>query len=287
MMATLPETAARLERELTFHMLLGPAVIATQGYGAHDVLAVYERAQELCQQLGEPPQTAVVLYNLVRLHFNRAEHARCQELGQRLIAIADAQEGAELQVASYHVVGDSLFTSGNLIMALNHFQRAHAHYGRAQRDAMIRSFATDQGLTNGIFTALALWHVGYPEQAQRQSLETIAHAEALGNPLTLACVYAIGAMMQQYCQSEAVVHQWADAAVTLAVEYRFSQWLGWGTLLQGWVQAARGQGESCLSRMRHGLSTWQSAGATVWVPYGLSLIAEPLATQVSQRLVKR
>jgi hypothetical protein len=37
------------------------------------------------------------------------------------------------------------------------------------------------------------------------------------------------------------VHQWAQAALAIAMEHGFTQWVGWGTLLQGWVQARQGQ----------------------------------------------
>jgi predicted ATPase len=49
----LPDTPARLQHELALQTTLGPALIATKGYGAPEVAQAYTRARELCRQMGE------------------------------------------------------------------------------------------------------------------------------------------------------------------------------------------------------------------------------------------
>lgn len=58
---TLPDTPERARQELELQMALGPALIATKGYGAPEVEHTYTQGRELCQQLGETPQLFMVL----------------------------------------------------------------------------------------------------------------------------------------------------------------------------------------------------------------------------------
>ena len=64
LLATLPDTSERTQQELTFHTTLGPALMATKGYGAPEVGQVYSRARELCPQVGETPELFTVLWGM-------------------------------------------------------------------------------------------------------------------------------------------------------------------------------------------------------------------------------
>ena len=64
LLATLPDTSERTQQELTFHTTLGPALMATKGYGAPEVGQVYSRARELCPQVGETPELFTALWGM-------------------------------------------------------------------------------------------------------------------------------------------------------------------------------------------------------------------------------
>src|SRR5262249_18029489 len=60
----IPDSHERLEQELALQTTLGPALIATKGYGAPEVEQAYARAREICQQVGDIPQRFQVLWGL-------------------------------------------------------------------------------------------------------------------------------------------------------------------------------------------------------------------------------
>jgi predicted ATPase len=62
--------------------------------------------------------------------------------------------------------------------------------------------------------------------------------------------------------------------MTLATEQRFTLWLAWGMLLQGWTLALQGQGELGRAAIRQGLAAERATGSRLWQPYGLGLLAE-------------
>jgi len=76
----LPDTPERTQHELTLQIALGGALIATKGYAAPEVGAVYSRARELCRQVGETPQLFPVLVGLRLFYALRGELQTAREL---------------------------------------------------------------------------------------------------------------------------------------------------------------------------------------------------------------
>src|SRR4029450_3940043 len=73
LLTTLSDTPEHRQQELDMQITLGAALTATRGLAAPDVEAAYQRARELCQQVGETPQLFPVLGGLVRFHIGRGE----------------------------------------------------------------------------------------------------------------------------------------------------------------------------------------------------------------------
>jgi predicted ATPase len=64
LLAALPDTQERTQHELALLTTLGPALMATKGYAAPEVVQAYTRARELCQQVGETAEHCPILWNL-------------------------------------------------------------------------------------------------------------------------------------------------------------------------------------------------------------------------------
>src|SRR5262249_13964392 len=82
---TLPDTPERMRHEIRLLIARGPPLMATHGWAAPEVGAIYTRARALCQQMGEPPQLFPVLYGLWIFHYTRAELRQAQELAEQLL----------------------------------------------------------------------------------------------------------------------------------------------------------------------------------------------------------
>ena len=81
--------------------------------------------------------------------------------------------------------------------------REHMEHGLALYDAKRhRSHAHQYGLDPGVacrsFGAVALWLLGYPDQAIRCSGEAVALAEQLGHPSTLVLALYFASVLRQY-----------------------------------------------------------------------------------------
>ncbi len=85
----LPDTPARTQHELDFQIMLGPALMVTQGFTNPAVERIYTRARTLSQQIGESPQLFLALWGLWRFYVGRGELQTARELGEQLLALAE------------------------------------------------------------------------------------------------------------------------------------------------------------------------------------------------------
>jgi predicted ATPase len=69
---SLPSTPERKRTELKFQTTLGPAFHATRGWAAPEAEQTYNRAEELCRELGDDTERFKVLWGLWLVHESRA-----------------------------------------------------------------------------------------------------------------------------------------------------------------------------------------------------------------------
>src|SRR5262249_7202281 len=133
---------------------------------------------------------------------------------------------------------------------------------------------TEPGVFGLLYAALVLWHLGYPDQALQKSEAARTLAQELSHSYTLAGARCFAALSHQLRRERPLTQEWAEAAITLAREQGFPNWVGQGSVLQGWARAEQGQSEEGISQIRQGLIIDQAAGTGIWQSYGLVLLAE-------------
>ena len=73
LLTSLPETPEHTQHALTLYIALGAALVMAKGQGAPEVEHAYSQAHALCQQVGETPQLAPVLFGLWRFYLVRSQ----------------------------------------------------------------------------------------------------------------------------------------------------------------------------------------------------------------------
>ena len=122
--------------------------------------------------------------------------------------------------------------------------------------------------------AIALWTLGYPDQALRRSHEAYRLAEELAHPFTLAYTFALLAVFHQYRRDREEARRHAEAATRICREQGIPYWLGVGLILQGWAGATRPQPAEQLAAMHEGMAIYRATDAALFLPYFLTLLAE-------------
>src|SRR5262249_23325656 len=128
LLATLPETPQRTQREVDMLIALGASLRATQGTGALEVGETYSRARQLCQHLEASPQLFPVLRGLWNYYCVRAEHQTAHALGQQLLTLAQQAQNSAMLVAAHRALGTTLYNLGTAADAHTHFTHVLALY---------------------------------------------------------------------------------------------------------------------------------------------------------------
>lgn len=274
LLATLPETPERAEQELRLQLALAEPLIATTGFAAPEVEAVYTRARELCQQLGDPPQLFSVLFGLMAFYLIRGELALASAQGEHLLHLAEQGDDSTLLLLAHTALGVPAMNLGAFATAFEHLSLASGLYDPQRHHVQIAVHGLDPGVLCRIYTAFSLLCLGYPDQARHRSKEALALAFHLTHPYTTALALTWAAMVHYGCGEAAAAQELAQAVLTLAHEQGFPYWNGAGRVIQGWALAMQGQGTAGCEQIHQGLRVLRETGAIVAQRLGAALLAE-------------
>ena len=279
LLKTLPDTPERTQQELNLQITLGSALIATKGWAAPEVGRAYARARELCRQVGETPHVFPALFGMWAFYLVRAEHRTAYELGEQLLSLAQGVQDSAFLLQPHLTLGDSSFWLGEFAPARAHLKQGIALYEPQRHHPLAFLYGgADPGVHGLSYAALALWMLGYPDQALKRVHEALALAQELSHPFSLAWALSFAAWLHQVRQESKQTQERAELAMTLSTEQGFPFWLGWASVLRGWAVAEQGQGEEGIAQIRQGLAVYRATGAEMNRLYFLALLTEAYRT---------
>ena len=272
---TLPNSRGKSQHELVLQTTLGPALIATRGYAASEVVDAYTRARELCQELGETPQLFPVLFGLWLAHLVRAELQTARELGEQLLNLAEHAKDRALLLEAHRALGATLCYLGNFVASQERLEHGIALYDSQQH--LPRTFfhyLADARLTCLSYSATALWFLGYPDQALRRIHKVLALAKAVDHPFSMAVALYFTGMVHQCRREVNAAQEQSEAVRAISTEQGFTLWASAGAIGEGWALTEQGMGATGIAQMQQGLTDWRTTGAEILRPYFLALLAE-------------
>jgi predicted ATPase len=278
LLKTLPDTPERAQQELTLQNILGVSLRAIMGYANPEVERTYKRALDLCQQMGETPQLFPALYGLFGFYIVGAKHKTAHELAEQLLSVAQRRQDPALLLEAHRALGQTALHRGEFVRARDHFEQGVALYDPQQHGSHAFAYAGDPRVVCLDTASIALWQLGYPEQAVKRSDEAIALAQEISHPFSLAHALWFAAMLHQYRRDERATQEQAETLITLCNKQGFAFWLVGGTIFRGWALAGQGQEEEGIAQIRQGIVAWQATGAGRFQHYFLALLAEACGT---------
>jgi predicted ATPase len=274
LLKTLPDTLQRAQQELTLQIALGGPLMAAKGYTASEVETTYTRARELCQQVGETPQLFFVLRGLEALYLVRGQLQRAHKLGEQLLTLAQRQHDPMLLIGAHMTLGGVFFFLGEFAPARRHLEQGMAFYDPEQYRSLAWPGA-HPAVQCLFYEALALWLLGYPDQALKRSHEALALAQDLSHPLSLAAALNFAAHLQQFRREWQAAQERAETLIVLSNDQEFPSTVAVGTIVRGQALAEEeGRGEEGIAQIRQGLAALQAKGAEAGRPLYLTMLAE-------------
>ena len=182
-----------------------------------------------------------------------------------------------LAVVAHYTMGATWLWLGELPAARSHLEAGIAHYTPDQGRTPVFRIGLDLGVGGRVCAALALWLLGFPEQALARVLDALALAHELSHPYSLAFAQCFTAVVSQYRRDVPSVEEHAEATVALTTAQGFPAWAAWGMSLRGWSLAQQGQGEEGVALVREGIAAWRATGGSGVGSYLCTLLADVCA----------
>jgi predicted ATPase len=209
----------------------------------------------------------------------RSDLPKAWEMAGQLSALAQQVQDPAQILQSHQALTVTALCLGDPTASRTHMERGTALYDPARHRSQTFVYGQDPGVACLAIGAVALWLLGYPEQAVQRSRQAVRLAQELSQPNSLALAFHFAAMLHQYRREEPVAQERAEAALAVAAEQGFSFWLAGGLVLRGWALAAQGAGTAGRTQLQQGLAAWQATGSDTYRTYYLALLAEALHHQ--------
>lgn len=277
LLAMLPDTPARAAHELGLRLSLSVALIATQGYAAQPVGAMYERARQLCDVLGDSKQVFPCIWGLGAFYAVRAELDTALQLSVRVRAIAETEREPGLLVLAHLEHGGIHLWQGNLQAAKENLERGFSFYQPAEHCELAAAYSYDPGTATEAYLAMTLWFLGYPDRALAGVRAAVARTKAMGHAHSY--VHSLTRAAQVTLLRGEGGPALADISSILAIseDKGFPLWHAVGTVLRGRALCLEGQADHGIAHIRTGLHRTMDTGAEQFFPEFSLALAEALA----------
>jgi class 3 adenylate cyclase/predicted ATPase len=268
----------QMRHELRLLLVLGPALQQMEGFGAPDVGTTYARARQLCEQVGEPVELFQTLWGLwLYTAGGRGGFNEGRRIAEELLALAERLGDRALLLEAHHALSPTTLWLGEPVAARRHGEQGMGLYDREQHRSLAFLYGGhDPGVCCHMHSALALWVLGYPGAALDRGRMGVRLARDLSHPMSIVNALPFLSVVQQLRGEIGAVHELADSIIELSAAHGLPQWLAFGRILGGWIQAERGHGDAGVAQLQSAVDEYRSKGNDLWMPWFLALLATAL-----------
>jgi len=276
--ATLTATPALRREQIKLQVALITPLIHVKGYAAPETKAVIDQAHlliERAEALGEPVEDQLllfsVLYGLCSANIVAFNGDIVCKLAAQFLALSGTQR--EPRMVGHCLMGISLLFTGDIAESRPHYDKAIALYDPAKHRHLAARFGLDRRVATLSYRAIALWLLGYPEAALRDSDNAVKDAREIGQAAALMFALAHAAIPNALCGNYNAATALAQELLALAEEKSALIWKAWGMKNQGLVSAMTGEASNAIQLITSGVIAFRSTGATHYIPFRLSYLA--------------
>ncbi len=273
---SLPRDSERARQEITLRMLRSTSLIAISGFAAAEIDKIRTLAEELLWMKEPSPQLFNMLVLLVLFYKFSGKMSSAQEAAEQLLQIAETLGDSALIMEAHRAMGSALIEQNHCAEALRHFDRASSLYEANRNHPYSLTVAHDCKVVSECFAARALWALGDSDGALKRMQSASAFAAELSHPASRVFVAHFAVQLHQMRGEVELAHERSKEVVKLADEYGLDLWQALGNIDLGWAEAATGNAQSGIDQMQRGIKAYMAAGAKLWCPYFLALLADQL-----------
>ncbi len=271
------EAAKTSDKAIALRLTLARLLLAVEGYTPR-VEDLYRDTLAVASAAGGLPHQVPVLRSLASFHLQVGHMDKVASIGRDVLAIADAEDDDGMRIDGLVILAAPTAFMGDLAGGIEQFDRAIGLFDseRHGRDSL-RVGPSPVVVAHSV-GALFLWMSGYPDSAQRRAVASIALAERLAHPYSLAYAVFHAAMLDLWSGEIDSAGERARRVVQIATEREFALWHASGLIVEGMTVAASGRPDEGLELTDRGFGLYENLRTPpIFWPRVLGLRAEALA----------
>jgi class 3 adenylate cyclase/predicted ATPase len=282
--ATLPSSPTLRGEQIKLQVGLAHALMHTKGYAAPETKRSFEQARifmERAEALGEPAEDPLalflILYGIWGLNYVAFNESVVRDLAAQFMALARRRSGIVPIIIGHRLVGCSFLSSGNIRASRAHFDKAIALYNPTEHRQAVGRLGPDIRMMTISWRGLASWILGYPDAALADLDGAVAIAREIGSAVDLMFTLIGTQPARIQTGNYATAKAQLDEGIALADEKGALFWNAMGAMFQGCVFALTGQAARAAPSIVSAIAPYQSTGATLYMSYYLSYLAQAYA----------
>jgi class 3 adenylate cyclase/tetratricopeptide (TPR) repeat protein len=257
---TLADSPERDRKEIAIRSGLGEIALVTKGYAAADFERHLTRRQALAERLGDAGELFFSLVWISVLSSFRLELRRAREIGEDLVRLADQAADRGMQLNAHGSLANVLWLMGD-------FSGSRAH-----SEKCLGLFDPDERLGSGeehfmaacrFYAALCTANLGFPDDALRQSLESLGWAQRRPRPLPMAFALNCLATLFLWRANCAEALKYSEYMLALTAEHGFSNLHSFAQILHGQTLARLGRTDEAIAEIKDATAAFEATGAMV------------------------
>ena len=276
----LRETQERARQELSLQQLLGQASFAARGYASPEASRAFNRARELCAEIGDDSRIFSVLAGVFLFQMTGSYHADSMITANETIARAGRTQNTGARLVGNLLVGLGELHLAALAPARAHFDQAIEYYRSLSVEEAARlphEYGADPAAATFAYAAWCLWLLGYPDQALRLGGEVLAILDRSGHGFTRSRGLYWNSVLHACRREWPIVEERSTAAIASAQERSLAMVVAVGRIMRGAARAMLDPGDEYLAEIRRALVAYRATGARLQMTYHLVLLAQALA----------
>jgi class 3 adenylate cyclase/predicted ATPase len=282
-----PKGGGESRLELRLQMALGSAARAIHGHAAPETLRVYTRARDLLDETVPAKEQMAVLYGLYAVTFTRGEYAAARPVAEQALAVAAPESDPEATAFANRMMGIVDWATGDFLAAAPRLRRVAELYAAGSGNVTDLRYSQDHSVFSLSMLALALWPLGFVDQAIEAASKAIARAHQINHAMTTAFALIFGSTLCEFIGADPLRggHIF-DEALDYCVSKDLRTYFPWSRFYGGLSLIKRGQLDQGLEMMRGAMAAAKKINSKMlWTPHlGSLALAHARAGQAEAAL---
>ena len=256
---TLPDDAARAQRELPLQVAEGQVLFATKGFGSAEVERAFGRAADIGARVGGNAHLGMLI-GLQASANVRGQIGAALRISEQIKDAGERDGSTATRMWGHVVTGYALYHRGDVEPARIELMRGLPLYDESHPPTAV----FDLEATALTYLAYVEWHRGCVTVAHRHITKALARARKLdtAQDLAWAAIYELG--LYGLLRDPEPILARVDDALRVARDQPIFEAIV--LILGGWANAQRGRRDEGVADLRRGLDMYRAAGSRLQVP---------------------